>query len=224
MTVETTEWWAQFWNQRRQQQHYFRDVPGEHVVRFAKVFFPSLAGKRVLEFGFGDGMDLLFFYAKGCNCYGVEASEEICRAFLERAGELDPARINIGNYRLLHDIAPGSIDLIYSMNVLHYLDSKKKIADLLGIFRQLLAKDGKILFSLVHPQHYFMDNSRRVDKDCREFTQGIPQREGLRFVLFETAKEIQELCADFTNNSVGCHEHTYDLQTRHKFWLVTGSK
>jgi SAM-dependent methyltransferase len=224
MTVETKEWWAHFWNQRQDQQHYFRDVPGEHVVRFSKVFFPALAGKRVLEFGFGDGIDLLYFYAKGCTCYGVEASEEIADSFLQRAGELDAARIKIGNYQLLDDIAPGSLDLIYSMNVLHYLDNKKKIADLLKIFHKLLAKDGKTLFSLVHPQHYFMDNSKRVDKDCREFTKDIPQRAGLRFVLFETAREIQELCSNFKNNSVGSHEHTYDLQTRHKFWLVTGHK
>ena len=223
MTVETKKWWMDFWNQR--QHGDFRDTPDEHVVRFSKRFFSSLEGKRVLEFGFGDGKDLLYFYSKGCTCYGIEGSAEICNSFLQRAGQLDSSRIKVGDYQtILEGMTTDSLDFIYAMEVLHYLDSKKNIADLLKSFYKVLRKDGKILFSFVHPQHFFMDNSFRIDKDCREFNKGLPYREGLKFVLFETAKEIKDVFSIFQGISIGSHDHSYDLQTRHVFWLVTAHK
>lgn len=223
MTVETKKWWSVFWNQR--QHDYFRDVPDEHVVRFSKRFLSLPQGKRVLEFGFGDGIDLLYFYSKGCACYGIEASKEVCSSFMQRAGHLDGTRIKVGDSQeILKGITPGSLDFIYSMNALHYLDNKKNITDLLKVFYKYLGKNGKILFSLVHPQHYFMDNSFRIDKDCREFDNGVPERAGLRFVLFETVKEIQDIFSIFSSISIGSHEHSYDLEIRHVFWLVTGHK
>jgi cyclopropane fatty-acyl-phospholipid synthase-like methyltransferase len=194
-------------------------------VRFAKVFLLPIEGKSVLEFGFGDGKDLLYFYSKGCNCYGIEASKEVCDLFLQRAQHLDMNRIKIGDYHSIRKrLAKGSIDFIYSINVLHYMGSKKKISELIKKFYNLLGEGGNILISLVHPQHYFMDNSVRVNKDCREFTNEIPEREGLRFILFETRKEIQGIFSIFKNIHIGSHEHSYDLQKRHVFWLVTGNK
>jgi SAM-dependent methyltransferase len=83
-------------------------------------FEARLPGRRVIEFGFGDGVNALFMAQLGAAVWAVEISEEACRNLAEAARRLGvEVHVLCGDFREL-DLPEA--DLVVGQGILHHLD------------------------------------------------------------------------------------------------------
>jgi SAM-dependent methyltransferase len=107
----------------------------------------TLAGRRILDLGCGDGTFARACVAAGCSSYvGIDGS----RRMIERARASGPTagihfeRVGLEDY----EPPPGSFDLVSARMVLHYLDDLDAVV---AKARRALDVGGRFVFTVVHP-------------------------------------------------------------------------
>lgn len=138
------------------------------VEAMVKVFFGSYLkerfrvekGMNVLDIGCGFGNNLLPFYVKGCNCYGVELTEEIVNVSKDAMAQRGIHDMNflVGHNRSL-PFENEKFDILISNNVLHYENSEAGINSALKEYDRVLKKGGVAYIMSVGPQHLIYKNA-----------------------------------------------------------------
>jgi SAM-dependent methyltransferase len=106
--------------------------------------FASGDGRRLLDFGCGNGLFLEHAHERGFDCYGVDLSEASVEAARRRPGG---SRAYFGSPTDVPEIAAGGFDVITMWSVLaHLAEPPKDIAMLRG----LLSPDGVLLILTVN--------------------------------------------------------------------------
>lgn len=219
--VNSIDWWTNKWLTKNDH----KSVPSEHIVRFAKTKFSDLSGLSVLDIGFStSGAELLFFLSCGCHCYGLEVSEDICRMFISKYQLQNEPLLRVGTAESFQFPESESLDLVYSIETLHYLESKQKVREWIELSHSLLRRGGWMLVSLIRPDHFFCSVSHRFDAEGRIFNNGYPSRKGLRFLVFETEKELRTTFDLFSHVEIGYYKYGFNYNELRSFWLVTCCK
>ncbi|WP_439026447.1 class I SAM-dependent methyltransferase [Haloarchaeobius sp. DT45] len=123
--------------------------------------FPDLDDAHVLDAGCGVGDHVEWFLDRGATVVGVDASQEAVRVARERFGETTgasrPDRATFRQADLTEplEFAPGdTFDLIVSHLVLdHVADLEPVFAE----FERVLATDGTLVVTMVHPMQFYLD-------------------------------------------------------------------
>ena len=169
-----------------------------------KALFGSYAAKpprpqpnwRVLDVGCGSGNNLLPFADLGCECHGVEISdditERISRVIADRGIE---ASLATGSNRSL-PYPDGHFDLLLSVNAIHYEGSAENIRAALAEFRRVLKPTGHLYISTVGPEHAIQQRAEALGHH-RYRIQDYDFRNGETFFFFETESYLSQYCSEF---------------------------
>lgn len=217
--ISNKNWWSDYHIQKDK----FKSTPSEHIIRIVKSNINVINGINVLEIGFGDGAELQYFAEHDCSCYGIEATGILCKEFDKKVNFKLKKKIKTG---IIEDFPINKInyfDLVYSLETLHYLKSKKEIVDYLNTLSINIKNNAYLFFSLVHPEHFFCKVSERIDYERKMFNNKYKQREGLKFILFENENDIYNVFSNFIKNpNIGYYDWRYSDEKRRCFWTISG--
>ena len=155
---------------------------------------------KVLDIGCGFGNNLLPFYIKGCKCYGVEITKEICEVSKKAMAtqEIHEISFQAGHNRNI-PFEKDTFDLLISNNVLHYEPNKEKIQDALKEYTRVLKPNGAAYIMTVGPKHKIFQNSIPKGEDIYEIN-NYDFRDGERQFYFGTEKNFSFYLKKFFNN------------------------
>jgi SAM-dependent methyltransferase len=111
--------WERLYAQGRNDLRY----PNEVLVRLGMRLLDKSRDRRILDFGFGTGANLLHFAGQGFELHGVEVSEHahaLARERLRTAGLAADLRLVDASSRLPYDAH--YFDAVYAWQVLYYND------------------------------------------------------------------------------------------------------
>lgn len=149
-----------------------------------------MKGLKILDLGYGDGIDLVYFNSLGAKCYGLDASEEIINLAKKKISKATFVSASFQNI----PFSKNSFDWIFSKYALQTVDDVDIV--LQEAYRVLKPK-GNLLFLVVHPLRQFLEK-KRGGKDYYK-------KEVVNSVLFGgkiTVREPVHAMTEYLNNFV----------------------
>ncbi|HLD11043.1 MAG TPA: class I SAM-dependent methyltransferase [Candidatus Nanoarchaeia archaeon] len=144
--------------------HYLSEKPSKFALDLINYLKTN---NNLLEIGFGNGTDLLFFENQGFNVKGIDLSEEfVIKAKSKGLGVIQSSAESL-------PYLENTFDIIYSKNVLHFTDLNKSIKEIFRVLKpnglaylvlilQTKSKNNKIIFELdVEP---YLKNKKVIKK------------------------------------------------------------
>lgn len=122
------------------------DYQRYYVWPAVKPLLPDLTDARVLDAGCGIGSYVGEFLERGASVVGVDASEAAISTARSRFG--DRAEFGVADLTDPLDFADDSFDLVFCNLV---LDHVRDWAPVFDEFRRVLAHDGALVFTTIHP-------------------------------------------------------------------------
>jgi SAM-dependent methyltransferase len=117
----------------------------------------EVKGRQILDLGCGDGMFALELFEAGCNNYlGIDASEKMVQVaktvLKDQPSNIVHSKIESWGY------PANQFDLVISRLALHYIEN---IGEVFLNVHKALVKNGRFVFSIVHPIITASDKSRQ---------------------------------------------------------------
>lgn len=138
-------------------RHYDVASVYDHIVRIRQRYFGDVPG-RLLDHGFGNGVNALYFQREGFEVHGVETS----------AAALDLLRANAAGSAVdaarFHLISPdggrwpfpdGYFDAVVSNQVLYFIPSRDGIEAACAELARVMRRGGKIACTVMAEDNYF---------------------------------------------------------------------
>ncbi len=202
---------AEYWVGKAVDQGLYH-CPDVSLFRLIGTAFGPLAGKKVLEIGFGYGADLLECKRRGAEVYGLDLNPRYIEAlaFLGDRVRVFRAGTNPIN-------CESKLDLIYFRDLLYYL-ADSEIHQLLCECRRNLADHGKIIFQFIEADVQLPESHGLTDytKDLflhADETELFPKSNPIRFL--KTSKLIPIIAsADLKTTATKRIFQSYDLEER----------
>lgn len=220
--MASTHGWDQFHTERATTSAHphwpdttmLKVVFGRYLAHPVRLDGPS----RVLDVGCGFGNNLLPFARLGHQTLGVEISAEIVEVamgFLVEEGYT--ADIRVGSNRQI-PFEDDSVDLLLSLNTLHYETSREERAAALEEFARCLRPGGRLFLMTVGPGHDIRTTAEPIGAD-RYRIRNYDFRDGQIMCFFRGAAELDRaLAASFTNVETG--HITEAFMTRQQEFLL----
>ena len=165
--------------------------PVETMVRlFNGDYIPGLnkeyQGKKILDVGFGNGNNQLFFSSLGLQMFGTEVSQDICDLISKKLSALDiSVDFRVGtNSELPFD--DNSFDYLVSWNVLHYEGDREGIIQGLREYKRVLKPGGRLLVSTVGRDNSVFRNSESLSDGKYRLSREDDFRKGKVFYCLES--------------------------------------
>jgi SAM-dependent methyltransferase len=146
-------------------EEFYRDgarsftYPSELVVAFfrGRYFIDEpVAGKKILEVGFGSGNNLTFLHSLGLNISGCEIDQSICvkvkSQMVEKGIEAD-LRVGMNSSLPFPD---QSFDFLLSWNCLHYESDEQSFRNAIFEYSRVLKSTGRCFVSTTAPDSPLM--------------------------------------------------------------------
>ena len=150
---------------------------------------------KVCEIGCFAGNNLRFFADKGYDVSGIEINQyliKICKSYLKKFGLKKKIKLFIGNNNLI-PLKKKSLDLLVSINTIHYSYGKQLLSSL-TTFKSVLKKNGIAIIETPAPEHIIFKNSKKIKKLHYKFK--LPtsdHRTGLDIGLFDDQKHLKSV-------------------------------
>lgn len=181
-------------------------------------------GKSILDVGFGNGNNIMFFASLGMKVSGVEIHQDICdsanKKFSRIGIEVD---LQVGtNQDLPFD--DNTFDLLVSWNVLHYEGNEEGIKAGIKEYARLLKPNGRLYLSTTGPKHKILKNAKTLGNHLYEIGRDDDFRKGQVHFFFDAENYLQFYFSPyFQEIQIGRIE---DQLFREKldWWLLTGVK
>tara|TARA_A100001011_G_scaffold396948_2_gene496464 strand:- start:2463 stop:3137 length:675 start_codon:yes stop_codon:yes gene_type:complete len=184
--------------QKKYKSGYGINFPEGHIIRHSAFFRKK---KNILDFGCGNGTHLKYFKKLKCqNLYGLETSSDA----LKRIKDKSINQHQISNYENLVEIFPRKkFDLIFSNQVLYYLDDKE-LKFYLKQFYKLLKKNGIIYITLMGKESRWFKLSKKVkNSSLRKIKFKFKGKiADTTYINFKNKKEIEDLFNMFSFKKV----------------------
>ncbi|MBF0611778.1 MAG: class I SAM-dependent methyltransferase [Magnetococcales bacterium] len=204
--------------------------PSEVLVRLFKGNYvpgmaaTNLSGKRVLDVGFGNGNNGVFFAHLGMQVAGTEVDEALCKSATQRLEQLGlTGDFRVGTNRNL-PFDNDSFDFLVSWNVLHYEDCEEHIQAAIAEYARVLRPGGRIFISTTGPEHKILADAQSLG--CHRYRIGRPDdfRQGQTFFYFDNPYYIHYYFdPHFRDVQVGrINDHLFS--DRLDWFLITGVK
>lgn len=136
------------WNKAKSTKFMSPTLSRKHILE--KYVFDALgdvAGKRLVEFGSGNGFWLRKFASRGAKCTGVDIAKE--QVTLAEADNERGITYVVGDAATFTTKAP--FDIVYIDHVISETSSRKKVEKILMSARNALKKNGRLILSEMHP-------------------------------------------------------------------------
>jgi SAM-dependent methyltransferase len=186
--------------------------PNDVLVRIGARLFNSKTDKRILDFGFGTGANLIHFAKQGYSMYGVEISEDAIRKTKERL-PLKADLTLMGSDGLL-PYADAHFDIIVAWQVLCYNDWNSLSSIVLELER-VLRPGGLMLSTMIAPGDISQVQADALG-DCL-YRSHVSGQEGCILVIPE--KKDLPLCFPGRKLEIGEFGYTWaGMTARH--WIV----
>ena len=173
--------------------------PNEVMVKifstgaYSTSFCPVEENQKVLDVGCGAGNNLVFFLNKGCECFGIDVTEDMVALGAENLASLgyEGVSISLGaNERIPFDCH--TFDVLLSVNTLHYSGGESGIDRSLKEFKRVMVDGGRIFIVTAGPDHEIVLNSRRQGLfDWEVLDYGF--RTGNRQSFFDSADHFKDV-------------------------------
>lgn len=165
-----------------------------YPLEYAFHLLGDVSGKTVLEYGCGDGPNLVALSRRAGKVIGLELSPEMLARAKQRllANQCDEAMLVLGSAHAL-PLPDASVDVVFGISILHHLDLEIAAREV----RRVLKQDGRAIF--LEP----LRNSRLVMQVRKLF----PERSGAS--PFERPLTNEEI-RDFATESE-FHSRTFHL-------------
>jgi SAM-dependent methyltransferase len=114
-----------------------------YPLEYAFHLLGDVNGKTVLEYGCGDGPNMVVLARRGARVVGLEISSEMLARARERlaANECDGAMLVLGSAHAL-PLPDASVDVVFGISILHHLDLEIASREV----RRVLKEDGRAIF------------------------------------------------------------------------------
>lgn len=122
---------------------------------------------RVVEIGCMGSNNLRFFSQKGCVVSGVEVTADLVNLSKEKCKDYGLENINVlcGNNQSI-PFDDSSMDVLVSVNTLHYEQGAKNINNALKSFSKVLRPGGVAFIETVATEHFIYKKATRLDDFC----------------------------------------------------------
>ena len=202
--------------------------PNLDLVRLEKWFFEGKPGK-ILEYGFGAGINLIHMLECGYEVEAVDSSIEAIKALEKKVADrrcalpkLNIQKIDVSTQRL--PFADESFDYVLCMSVLSLLGSRERVLSLLKEFARVLKKGGKTILDVNGPQSDFARLGEPMGNGVYIFSGFSKKETPFKAYCPETAQDFAALVKEhFSVDDVGFHAHKY-LHSEIQEFIVCGHK
>lgn len=144
---------VEYWTKTK---HHFKGrwAADSQFFRFLAETGVSVAGKDVIECGFGPGANLAEMYYRGATVFGVDVDRRNLALF-PRLYEDVNARLVCGNFtdaRILDPFPVKVFDLLFALNVIYYF-SDSEIFKLFSIASDILKPKGHFVVQFIEADY-----------------------------------------------------------------------
>jgi len=148
---------------------------------------------KVLDVGCGFGNNLMPFLVRGCECHGVEISDEICKLTKDIISErgFNDVPIATGHNRSL-PFKKNKFDLLLSNGVIHYESNKINYLSALEEYSRVLKPGGGLFLMTTGPKHDLYQKAKPLGSHQFEI-QNYDFRDGNRFFFVSEQKYLKNL-------------------------------
>jgi len=152
---------------------YDKKYPNLDLVRLERWYFKQKPGK-LLDFGFGVGVNLLHMLECGYHVEGIEASPEAKRIVEKKIAERPQlkSRVNLTVFDRNADKLPypdNSFDYVVCLSVLSLLETRERIEWLLQEFNRVLKPGAKMIIDINGPGSDFSKHATLVGDEIYEY-------------------------------------------------------
>lgn len=220
--------WSEVYKKYNDQKEGFL-WPNETLIRLMKgnyiqKFNKDYNRKKILDIGFGNGNNLLFFNTLGLELYGTEVQEDICKLVKEKLKNLGiETNLSVGTNRNL-PYQENYFDYIASWNVIHYENNEEDIIKAIKEYHRVLKPGGRFFISTTGPEHLIKRDSKYLGNNRYLIGKKDDFRKGEIFFYFDTEENIKYYFSQFFKDiSIG---RTYDLLMSEKLdsFIISGIK
>ncbi len=223
--ISPAESWAKAYKQYSNDGSELR-WPNETLIRLLKSpeYIPDLhrqplAGRSILDVGFGNGNSLPLFHSLGLRISGTEIHQEIVAAGKEKMSLIGiEADLRVGSNTAL-PFADGTFDLLVSWNVLHYEDNEDAILKGIKEYARVLKPGGRVILSTTGPEHKILEGATRIAPHRYRIGRPGEFRAGQVYYYFDDAEcTARAFATAFREVEVG---RTLDRLFRHTLdWFI----
>lgn len=208
--------------------------PNEFLVRTMLGDYPNLRishdyhGKKVLDWGCGDGRNILLLHNCGLDVSAFEITEEICNGVKERVQRLYgfPIDIRVGRNNKV-PFEDKTFDYIVASSSVYYVDHDSNFDENYNELCRVIKAGGYVIMSLSQAQNFILKDC--VKWQCNEGHYQITNdpyglRNGDIFRVWQNEEEIIETFSkDFEDICIGKAEEDY-YGMHIALWLVVMRK
>ena len=190
------------WVSAYKKQHELRsglNYPCETLIRLFKGIFINgtplpTAGKRLLDIGFGNGNNTLFFAGLGLEVAGVEIDESICELARQdfKALGYETADFKAGSNQHI-PYEDESFDYLVSWNVLHYEGERSNVERSIEEYKRVLKPGGRLILSTTGPTHRILKNSTSLGENRYQLNYPGDFRQNEVHYFVETKEHLDQL-------------------------------
>jgi SAM-dependent methyltransferase len=192
---------------------YDKRYPNLDLVRLERWWFKSKPG-RLLEYGFGVGVNLIHMLECGYDIDAVEVSGEAVR-IVEKKLKPRPELAARARLKLLDPSATAlpygdaTFDYILCLSVLSLLGTRDRVTQLLSEFRRVLKPGGKFLLDLNGPSSDFSKHAKLIEEDVYEHRGNDGKDEPRICFCPQTEERFRALLKDWTIEDMGHSSFKY---------------
>lgn len=187
------------WNKKElgyNKQKHIRHFPIEYMLRstLSPNYFKNSTnmkkGDKILDIGCLYINNLLPFYDRELDLYGVEVSEDGVNIARECASSQEvSANIQLGTNSNL-PFESDFFDIVLSLNTIHYEENTESVLSGLSEISRVLKKGGNLIISTAGQEHDIVKNAMKVT-DNNYIVQKTDFRDGERFSFFEDEDDFK---------------------------------
>jgi len=208
----------EIWDTLYSQGKSIMKYPDDIFVRLVSKVLNLKKHKRVLDFGFGSGANLLHLFHNGFQVAGVENSTEAIQIvqdlFLDETDCPVPLKQVLKNSNIPYD--DHVFDAVVAWQVLYYNDLKGLQHSLSELFR-VLKKGGVLIAALKAPGDHFQTTGKQVNTNLYELN--IPGQEGA-LVLIQNKKELCKLFPREGRLKFGYYNYNFEGRVNANYIII----
>jgi SAM-dependent methyltransferase len=174
---------------------------------------PLNESMKVLEIGCMGGNNLRFFGEKGCAIFGIEVTQELVRLANLRCSQfgIKNPEIVCGNNQFI-PFGDESMDVLISVNTLHYDHGIKNINKSVESFANVLKPGGVAFIETVAPEHFIYKRATKIEDLCFRSNYEDFRKNDL-FGFFESPIQFKEVLENYFSEVeiVTLSEHYQDV-------------
>jgi SAM-dependent methyltransferase len=216
MTASAAELNAAIWERLYASGRGDLRYPGDVLVRLGAALLDKRADRRILDYGFGTGANLMHFASEGYELYGVETSEHACARAQEKLRQAGlSAKLCCTRAGQPLPFESGFFDVVYAWHVLYYNDRDGWSATLRELERVARA-GGRVLVATAAPGDISQILAEPVGRDL--YRSRVPGQEGCLVLI----PECDALPGLFPGRALEIGEFGYRFgAVRARHWIVT---